>query len=438
MKKTILTAMLTITLLLTVTLPLSAAETTATRTTTGSKLLAITFDDGPGNYTASLLDALAKRNVKATFFVVGNRVSSYSAIVKREYEEGHQMANHSWDHANLTSLGYASFTSELSKTQNAISSAVGHDVGQLVLRPPGGNYNANVKAWANCPLILWSIDPKDWKDRNATTVKNRIVSQAKDGAIILVHDLYATSVQGAIAAIDELQAQGYTFVTVNELFRRKGITLQNGAVYMSAPSNGIDLGPLDPYAYDETKLSQHWAYTYITYVKEHGLMNGFREDLFGPNYPMTRGMFVTVISRLSGETVTGYENTFSDVNNNTWYTEAVAWAAAKGIVQGVGNSLFSPEAYVTREQACVIMANYLAYCGLGPAVTTPLTFDDTDQISAWAKQGVTVMVGKGIINGKGNNLLDPKAYATRAEAAVILTKFDQLFPNTLTAQHWRF
>lgn len=384
------------------------------------------------------MDELAKRDVKATFFVVGNRVSSYSAMVKREYEEGHQIANHSWDHANLASLGDASFHAELSKTQNAINGAVGHDVGQLVLRPPGGSYNSNVKARANCPLILWSVDPKDWKDRNAATVKSRIVSQAKDGGIILVHDLYATSVQGAIAAIDELQAKGYTFVTVNELFRRKGITLQNGVVYTNAPNNGVDLGPLDPYAYDETKLSQHWAYSYITYVKEHGLMKGFREDLFGPDYPMTRGMFVTVISRLSGETVTGYENTFSDVNNNTWYTQSVAWAAAKGIVQGVGNSLFSPEAYVTREQTCVIMANYMAYRGLVPATAAPLTFDDTNQISDWAKQGVTVMVGKGIINGKGNNLLDPKAYATRAEAAVILTRFDQLFPDTLPTQNWRF
>ncbi len=366
--------------------------------------------------------------------MVGNRVSSYSAIVKREYEEGHQVANHSWDHANLTSLGYASFTAELSKTQSAINNAVGYDVGQLVMRPPGGSYNGNVKAWANCPLILWSVDPKDWKDRNAATVKSRIVSQAKDGAIILVHDLYATSVQGSIAAIDELQAQGYTFVTVNELFRRKGITLQNGVVYTNAPNNGVDLGPLDPYAYDESKLSAHWAYTYITYVKEHGLMKGFREDFFGPNYPMTRAMFVTVISRLSGETVTGYENTFSDVNHSTWYTEAVAWAAAKGIVQGVGNGLFSPETYVTREQACVIMANYMAYLNL-ELTAAPLTFRDTDEISAWAKQGISVMVGEGIVNGKGNNLFDPKAYATRAEAAVLLTKFDQLFPKTLPAQN---
>lgn len=365
--------------------------------------------------------------MKATFFIVGNRVSSYSATVKREYQDGHQVANHTWDHANLTSLGYTSFNSELNRTKNAINTAVGLDVGQLLLRPPGGSYNSNVKSWANCPLILWSVDPKDWRDRNAATVKSRIVSNARDGAIILVHDLYSTSVQGAIAAIDELQAQGYTFVTVNELFRRKGITLQNGVVYTNAPANGVDLGPLDPYAYDESKLNEHWAYTYIQYVREHGLMNGLGEDMFGPNYPMTRAMFVTVISRLSGETVTGYDHTFSDVKSNTWYTDAIAWAAAKGIIQGMGNNLFSPDAYVTREQACVIMANYITYLGLDIADAAPLNFSDAGQISTWARQSVAVMVEKGIVNGKGNSLFDPQAYATRAEAATILTRFDQLF-----------
>lgn len=369
---------------------------------------------------------MAQRDAKATFFIVGNRVSSYSAIVKREYEEGHQVASHTWDHANLTSLGYSSFISELTGTKNAINTAVGQDVGDLLLRPPYGSCNNNVKSWANCPLILWSVDPQDWKYRNAATVQNNIVSHAQDGSIILVHDLYSTSVQGAIAAIDELQAEGYTFVTVNELFRRKGITLQNGVVYRNAPNNGVDLGPLDPYAYDESKLSEHWAYSYITYVKEHGLMNGLSQDTFGPNYPMTRAMFVTVISRLSGETVIGYDNPYSDVKNDTWYTDAIAWATEKGIVAGVGNHLFSPDAYVTREQACVIMANYMTYLNMNTAVTTELTFSDASEISSWAKQGVGVMVANGIINGKGNNILDPQNNTTRAEAAVILTRFQKL------------
>jgi hypothetical protein len=305
----------------------------------------------------------------------------------------------------------------------------------LLLRPPYGNYNSNVKAWAGCPLILWSVDPDDWKDRNATTVKNRIVSNAKDGSIILVHDLYSTSVQGAIAAIDELQSEGYTFVTVKELFRRKGITLQNGVVYTNAPNNGVDLGPYDPYAYDESKLSEHWAYSYITYVKEHNLMNGLSADQFGPNYPMTRAMFITVISRLSGENVTGYANTYADVDNNTWYTDAISWATAKGIVKGVGNNDFAPNDYITREAACVMMVNYMNYLHMDITDRATLSFSDSDTISDWAKGAVSVMVAKGIVNGKENNIMDPATYATRAEAAVILTKFNKLVtatPSTAT------
>jgi peptidoglycan/xylan/chitin deacetylase (PgdA/CDA1 family) len=412
--------------------PISATETS---TTTGSKLIAITFDDGPGRYTETLLNALAERNVKATFFILGCQVSSYPNAVKRAYEEGHQLANHSWNHPSLTSLSYSSFTSQLTKTKNAINAAVGEDVGDLVLRPPYGNTNSNVKSWANCPIITWSIDPKDWQYRNAATVKNNIVSHAQDGAIILVHDIYSSSVQGAVAAIDALQAKGYTFVTVNELFRRKGVTLQNGVVYTNAPNNDVDLGPHDPYAYDESKLSEHWAYSYINYAKEHGLMNGLSEEVFGPNYPMTRAMFVTVISRLSGEIVTGYANPYSDVKNDTWYTDAVAWATEKGIVSGIGNHLFDPNAYVTREQACVIMSNYMIYLAMDTGTSTELTFSDTDEISDWAKQGVAIMVDKGIITGKDNHMVDPQNYTTRAEAAVILTRFQQLVtatPATLT------
>lgn len=110
--------------------------------------------------------------------------------------------------------------------------------------PPGGSYNDTVKSSVGAPLILWSVDPKDWKYRDAETVKNNILANTEDGSIVLVHDLYETSVEGALAAIDELQDQGYTFVTVSELFRRKGITLEDGEVYRDAPNDGVDLGPL--------------------------------------------------------------------------------------------------------------------------------------------------------------------------------------------------
>ncbi len=207
-------------------------------------LVALTFDDGPGNATNELLDELKKRDVKATFFIVGSRVEEYPDMIKREYKEGHELACHTWSHAKLTTLDAAGIQSEISQAETAISEAAGADLGKMLLRPPGGSYNDTVKSSVGTPLILWSVDPKDWKYRDTETVKDSIIANTVDGSIILVHDLYPTSIQGAIAAIDELQAQGYTFVTVSELFRRKGIPLTDGEVYKEAPNDGVDLGPL--------------------------------------------------------------------------------------------------------------------------------------------------------------------------------------------------
>ena len=411
---------------MTIAAPLNAEEI---QPAGGSKLIAITFDDGPGKYTGELLDALKKYNAKATFFLVGTCVERYPELVKREVEEGHQVANHSWDHAKLTTLSPAGISSQLSKTENAIDKACGKDLGTLMVRPPYGSSNSAVQNSANAPLIFWSVDTLDWKYRNAETVKNNIVNNAKDGAIILLHDIHSTSVQGAIAAMEELTGQGYTFVTVSELFRRKGITMSNGTGYHSAPANGVDLGPIDPYAYDETRLSEHWAYEYINYTKENGLMKGISDNAFGPEYPMTRAMFATVICRLSGEKTAGCKNPFSDIKEGEWYTESIAWAAEKGIVHGVGNGKFAPQEYVTREQAAVMIANFLSYCGIESHSAAAAAFSDQDQISEWAKESVAAITGAGIMNGMGDGTFRPQSTATRAQAAVILTKVHQRMRN---------
>ena len=405
---------------ITATTPLRAEETGT------GKLIALTFDDGPGQYTNELLDALAERDVKATFFLVGSCVKKYPDIVKREYEEGHQLANHSWDHAKLTTLSQTALMEELNNTNDAIKAACGTDIGQIMLRPPYGSFNNSIRAWANTPLILWSVDPLDWKYRNADTVKNNILKEAKDGAIILVHDIHATSVPGAIAAIDELQKQGYTFVTVSELFRRRGITMENGVSYTSAPANGIDLGPLDPYDYNESKLQEHWAYEYINYVKKHNLMVGISDAKFGPNYPMTRAMLATVLYRLSGESGKGMKCPFTDVAKDQWYSEAIAWAAANGIVSGIGNHRFAPESYVTREQAAVMITNYIFNIGIRTHKDNRIAFTDAKEISRWAQDAINILANKGLMTGLGDGSFSPKGTMTRAQTATILTKIHQL------------
>ena len=179
---------------------------------TGGKLVALTFDDGPGPYTSRLLDGLKERGVEVTFFMVGSSVSRYPELVKRMYQEGHQLANHSYDHPDFTGLSDSEIRSQISRTNALLDKAAGAGSTYMV-RAPYGSTNSRVRSVVGAPLTYWSVDPQDWKDRNATTVKNRVVSNAHDGAIILLHDIHSTSVDGALAAIDVLLDEGYEFVT---------------------------------------------------------------------------------------------------------------------------------------------------------------------------------------------------------------------------------
>ncbi len=207
------------------------------------KLVAITFDDGPSAYTATLLDGLKARGAKATFFCVTDMINARPAILRRAVAEGHQIANHSSTHPDLTTLSASGVRNELSRCNNALIKAGGDQM--YALRPPYGSYNSTVRNVTTGPIILWSVDTLDWKYRNADTVYNNIISKTTDGSIVLLHDLYSTSVRGALRAIDTLKARGYEFVTVNELFRRRGITLQRGQVYTSAYNKGITLPAID-------------------------------------------------------------------------------------------------------------------------------------------------------------------------------------------------
>lgn len=207
--------------------------------------IALTFDDGPTgkieNYpnglTNYLLDGLKERGAKATFLMVGNRVSEVSDVLPRMVSEGHELGNHTMTHpmCHLTGLDEDGIRSQINDATEAIKAIAGQP--SQVLRPVGGGVNSDVKAVAKelgYPIINWSVDTEDWKYRDAEHVKQVIVEQAGDGDVVLMHDLYPTSVQGALAAIDELQARTdktYAFVTVSQLAAIHGITLEPGVVY---------------------------------------------------------------------------------------------------------------------------------------------------------------------------------------------------------------
>ena len=195
-----------------------------------TKLIALTFDDGPiRSTTAELLDGLARRGVPATFFLVGEQIVGNEDLVRRMDAEGHQIGIHTYDHVTLTGLNTADFDAQVDKTRQMLINILGHN--DFVLRPPYGLYDQGVQNKAGCPIILWSIDPKDWGDKNADRVASHIVEEAQDGAIVLMHDIYPTSVQAALRVVDMLHEQGYLFVTVEQLFAARGIELQAGQVY---------------------------------------------------------------------------------------------------------------------------------------------------------------------------------------------------------------
>ena len=199
----------------------------------GQKLIALTFDDGPRRSTTTrLLDGLAERGVQATFFLIGAQVEHNEDVVRRMDEEGHQIGIHTFDHVTLTGLNQADFGAQVGKSREALKAVLGHN--DFLLRPPYGMLDESVKRWAGCPIILWSIDPEDWRDQNTRRVAAEVVAEARDGGIILMHDIFPESVDAALEIVDALHAQGYLFCTVDQLFAARGIPLEAGESYWNA------------------------------------------------------------------------------------------------------------------------------------------------------------------------------------------------------------
>ena len=387
------------------------------------KLLALTFDDGPGAYTAELLDALAERDVKATFFVVGTNAERYPELLERMAKEGHQLGNHTYDHAYLTKLSVTGIQDDLNSCRALLASAGGEELTYYV-RPPYGSVNSTVKSAAEAPLVMWSVDPYDWKYRNADTVSKNILNAAKDGDIILLHDIHKTSVEAAVIVIDRLQAQGYEFVTVSELLRRRGIEAENGVIYRYARNNGINLGPyVDPEAYDETLIEMHPAYASLRFARYTGIFSGAEGDPYYPNKYLSRGMLSTVLGRFDGADVSGFTGSaFSDVPAESYYSPYIAWAAEKGYMSGYGGGLFGADDTVTREQLAVVLARYMRENGLYDGAAPAANYTDGDIISEWARDGIDVCADAGILLGSDDGSYNPRAFAVRWQCAIVFER----------------
>ena len=184
--------------------------------------IAMTFDDGPSAMlTPKLLDLLAAHHIKATFFVIGENVAEHPEIVARAAREGHEIGNHSWSHPNLAKMSEEAVRSQLRRTDDAIKSATG--VRPTLLRPPYGSITAREKRWIHdefgYQIILWDVDPNDWKRPGPAVVRTRILKETRPGSIVLSHDIHPGTIEAMPSTFDALEAKGFKFVTVSELIR---------------------------------------------------------------------------------------------------------------------------------------------------------------------------------------------------------------------------
>ena len=178
--------------------------------------IALTFDDGPHpRYTPRLLDGLKERGVKATFFVVGKHIPEREDIIRRMNEEGHLIGNHTYDHVNIANMSMEDACLQITRTSDLIREITGKDTEYV--RPPFGTWNQNLECGIELLPVLWTLDPKDWTTKNVDQIVQNVVSKVKENDIILLHDYYGSSVEATFRIVDLLQAEGYEFVTADEL-----------------------------------------------------------------------------------------------------------------------------------------------------------------------------------------------------------------------------
>ena len=199
---------------------------------TAERVIAMTFDDGPHQIlTPQVLDILAARQIKASFFVVGNRVAQMPALVARITQEVHEIGNHSWSHPHMSRMSDHAVLNQIDRTADAVVEATGHR--PVLMRPPYGDFtmpqSRMVRMARNMPTIMWSVDPQDWRRPGGSAIADHIISHAAPGAVVLAHDTVNETIRNLPHALDTLLMQGYRFVTVSELIGFPAWTPRRGA-----------------------------------------------------------------------------------------------------------------------------------------------------------------------------------------------------------------
>lgn len=411
------------------------------------KLIAFTFDDGPSIYTAGLLDGLKERGASATFFMTGVNGSSgivnQSQVLERMVNEGHQLANHTYSHiVPFNAQSAATISSQVSRVEELLFQSMGGSYTDMV-RTPGGAVGGSVKSAVAAPIITWNVDTLDWKYRDAATVCGNILSTARDGAIVLLHDLYSTSVQGALRAMDTLKAQGYEFVTVAELLRRRGITPESGKVYSGAPDRGINL---PPYSAPSVSSSPGTAGVQVSFTSPDGLPLYYTTDGTLPNLGSSRYTGPITIAADTTFTVAGIDQYGTRTRPVTQKVAGMPQAAAPRIFYENGLLTLSASSQGTRifyttDGSQPSAASTLYTGSFAPAVTTKCVaagdgFLDSPVVTCtltpggslftdvgaeqWYYDSVGQAVDQGWMAGTGSYTFAPNAPMTRGMLAVVL------------------
>lgn len=411
---------------------LAAASCGAARAASGydrpsQKLAALTFDDGPGIYSDSILDTLARHGAKATFFMNGTRLEKYPEQAKRMAAEGHQVANHTYDHPFLTQVSDAKIKQEVDAVAQQLAQ-LGLSGGEngFLLRPPYGDVNSRVSAAVGVPMIWCSVDSLDWKYQSAARLVTSVSGALEDGGIVLMHESHKSTAQGLDALLTKLEAQGFELVTVDDLLWRRGITPKAGKIYSSARSTGVNRCERALW-FDESRLDTHWAYGAISDALARGLMARNEYGEFLPNLPCTRGDFVTALGRLYGASGQAPAAApFTDVPAGHPAAPYAAWARDAGVMTGVSVSSFAPEKSITRQELAVALARYARLVGAAAnAGAQAPAYTDAAQIAAWARDGVALCSALGILRGDDGRF-SPKQEVTRAMTATVLSRLGTL------------
>lgn len=184
------------------------------------KLVALTFDDGPSEYTNLLVDELKKRNIPATFFILGSEAQKRPDTLKFAYDAGNEIAIHSFEHKQFTKLNNEELLEQISKCKNIIFEITGEKA--KLIRVPYGALNKNIKNTINdneLTSVLWNVDSLDWKFKNTNNTYNYVMKKFKGNDVILMHDTFKTSIEAATLIMDTLQSKCYTFVTVSDFLK---------------------------------------------------------------------------------------------------------------------------------------------------------------------------------------------------------------------------